>query len=57
LRYQKHLKKLAAYKKVKLKGVEPNGKIIPYPPEGRFFSVNDPDDNFLRILQSYRVLA
>lgn len=57
MRYQKHLKKLAAYKKVKLKGVEPNGKIIPYPPEGRFFSVNDPDDNFLRILQSYRVLA
>ena len=42
----------AAYKKIKSKGVEPNREIMPYPPGGRFFSVNDPDGNFLHILQS-----
>jgi predicted enzyme related to lactoylglutathione lyase len=42
----------AAHKKIKSKGVEPNSEIMPYPPGGRFFSVNDPDGNFLHILQS-----
>ena len=42
----------AAYKKIKAKGVKPNSEIMPYPPGGRFFSVNDPDGNFLFILQS-----
>ena len=42
----------AAYNEIKAKGVKPNSEIMPYPPGGRFFSVNDPDGNFLFILQS-----
>ncbi len=42
----------AAYKSIKEKGVKPNSEIMPYPPGGRFFSVNDPDGNVLNILQS-----
>jgi len=41
-----------ANKQLKSKGVEPNGEIMPYPPGGRFFSVKDPDGNFLAIVQS-----
>jgi predicted enzyme related to lactoylglutathione lyase len=41
----------AAYKEIKAKGVKPNSEIMPYPPGGRFFSVNDPDGNLLFILQ------
>jgi hypothetical protein len=33
LRNQKLLKKKAAYKKIKSKGVEPKGEIMPYPME------------------------
>jgi predicted enzyme related to lactoylglutathione lyase len=42
----------AAYKAIKAKGVKPNSEIMPYPPGGRFFSVNDPDGNVWNILQS-----
>ncbi len=42
----------AAYKAIKAKGVKPNSDIMPYPPGGRFFSVNDPDGNIWNILQS-----
>jgi len=40
-----------AYKEIKAKGFKPNGEIKPYPPGGRYFSVNDPDGNFLFIVQ------
>lgn len=40
-----------AYKTIKAKGVKPNSEIMPYPPGGRFFSVNDPDGNIWNILQ------
>jgi predicted enzyme related to lactoylglutathione lyase len=42
----------AAYKAIKAKGVKPNSEIMPYPPGGRFFSVNDPDGNVWNVLQS-----
>ena len=42
----------AAYQAIKAKGVKPNSEIMPYPPGGRFFSVNDPDGNIWNILQS-----
>ena len=42
----------AAYKAIKEKGVKPNSDIMPYPPGGRFFSVNDPDGNVWNIIQS-----
>jgi predicted enzyme related to lactoylglutathione lyase len=42
----------AAYEAIKAKGVKPNSEIMPYPPGGRFFSVNDPDGNVWNILQS-----
>ncbi len=42
----------AAYEKIKSKGVKPSSEIMPYPPGGRFFSINDPDGNILNILQS-----
>ena len=42
----------AAYSAIKAKGVKPNSEIMPYPPGGRFFSVNDPDGNVWNILQS-----
>jgi predicted enzyme related to lactoylglutathione lyase len=41
-----------AYKQIKSKGFQPNSEIMPYPPGGRYFSVNDPDGNFLAIVQS-----
>ena len=42
----------AAFKAIKEKSVNPNSEIMPYPPGGRFFSVNDPDGNVWKILQS-----
>jgi len=42
----------AAYNAIKAKGVNPNSGIMPYPPGGKFFSVNDPDGNVWNILQS-----
>jgi predicted enzyme related to lactoylglutathione lyase len=42
----------AAYKKIEEKGFKPNGDIRPYPTGGGYFSVNDPDGNFLFVVQS-----
>ena len=42
----------AAYNAIKVRGVKLNSEIMPYPPGGRFFSVNDPDGNVWNILQS-----
>lgn len=42
----------AAYNAIKAKDIKPNSEIMPYPPGGRFFSVNDPDGNIWNILQS-----
>ncbi len=41
-----------AYNAIKVKGVKPNSEIMPYPPGGKFFSVNDPDGNVWNILQA-----
>ena len=42
----------AVYTAIKAKGVKLNSEIMPYPPGGKFFSVNDPDGNVWNILQS-----
>jgi predicted enzyme related to lactoylglutathione lyase len=40
-----------AYKKIKAKGVKPNSEVRPYPTDGKYFSVNNPDGNFWFIVQ------